>query len=223
MEKKESYRNRLPHFQQPGQAYFVTWNLKNAIPPKALKRYTTKLSELKAQIEFQKAQKGDEKRIAALKTNYYSTQRKYIKAYDDLLNTVQTPTINLFESDHLKIVINALQYWDSEKLYNYAFCVMPNHIHWVFLLYEKDDKQEPVYLQDVLQSTKRYSATSINKLRNKKGNLWQKESFDTTIRDDKHLMRAIEYTLNNPVKAGFASGWVEWPGCWCAAEFQNSF
>ena len=26
-EKKEFHRNNLPHFQQPGQAYFVTWNL----------------------------------------------------------------------------------------------------------------------------------------------------------------------------------------------------
>jgi len=38
MEKKEFYRHALPHFQQPGQAYFVTWSLKDALPAKALKR-----------------------------------------------------------------------------------------------------------------------------------------------------------------------------------------
>src|SRR5659263_575603 len=30
MEKKEFHRHYLPHFQQPGQAYFVTWSLKVA-------------------------------------------------------------------------------------------------------------------------------------------------------------------------------------------------
>ena len=35
MEKKEYYRRELPHFQQPGQSYFVTWNLKDAVPAKA--------------------------------------------------------------------------------------------------------------------------------------------------------------------------------------------
>ncbi len=50
MEKKESYGHILPHFQQPGQAYFVTWNLQEAIPKKALVRYTQKLEMLKLQI-----------------------------------------------------------------------------------------------------------------------------------------------------------------------------
>ncbi len=40
MEKKEFYRKHLPHFQQSGQAYFVTWCIKDAVPPKALESYT---------------------------------------------------------------------------------------------------------------------------------------------------------------------------------------
>jgi hypothetical protein len=51
MPKKESYRHILPHFQQPGQAYFITWNLKDAVPPKALKRYTSQLEILKSQLK----------------------------------------------------------------------------------------------------------------------------------------------------------------------------
>ena len=50
MEKKEHYRHLLPHFQQPGQAYFVTWNLKGAVPAKAFSSYTKKIAELNAQI-----------------------------------------------------------------------------------------------------------------------------------------------------------------------------
>lgn len=49
--KKEFYRHALPHFQQPGQAYFITWSLKDAVLKKALKRYSDKLNELRLQIK----------------------------------------------------------------------------------------------------------------------------------------------------------------------------
>jgi len=51
MPHKEHYRHALPHFQQPGQAYFITWSLKDAVPPKALKRYMQKLEMLKSQLD----------------------------------------------------------------------------------------------------------------------------------------------------------------------------
>lgn len=56
MEKKEFYKHILPHFQQPGQAYFVTWNLKGTVAQKSIIRYKQKLGELKNQIEFHRSQ-----------------------------------------------------------------------------------------------------------------------------------------------------------------------
>ncbi|MCF6332515.1 MAG: hypothetical protein L3J11_04445 [Draconibacterium sp.] len=50
MKKKEYYKHNLPHFQQPGQAYFVTWSLKDTVPKKALKQYSQRLEILKSQI-----------------------------------------------------------------------------------------------------------------------------------------------------------------------------
>ena len=89
---------------------------------------------------------------------------------------------------------------------------MPNHVHWVLQVFDKDENNKPVYLEDILKSTKQFSASEINKIENRKGKLWQKESFDTTIRDHKHLYYCIEYTLNNPVSAGFVKQWKNWPG-----------
>jgi hypothetical protein len=51
MEKKEFYKHRLPHFQQPGQAYFVTWCINAAVPKKALERYTKELELLRHQLD----------------------------------------------------------------------------------------------------------------------------------------------------------------------------
>jgi REP element-mobilizing transposase RayT len=79
---------------------------------------------------------------------------------------------------------------------------MSNHVHWVFNVFKNEMKNKSGFLQDILQSVKWSSANEINKNEGLKGSLWQKESFDITIRDDVHLYNAINYTINNPVKAG---------------------
>lgn len=228
MDRKEFYKHNLPHFQQPGQAYFVTWSLKDAVPKKALIRYTRKLELLKSQITSMGAANSDSlilKRrgsesaspeLEKLKTEYYSLRKKYIKAYDDLLDAERNPNVNLSKPVHTKTIIETLRFWKGIKLENYAFCIMPNHVHWVFRVFEMDKNEEPVYLQDILYSVKRFTANQINPIENRKVSLWQKESFDTTIRDKKHLYYAIEYTLNNPVSAGMVKEWKVWPGCWCS-------
>ena len=247
MEKKEFYRHYLPHFQQPGQAYFVTWCLKDAVPPKALHTYTLKLEMLKSQIlalggengsgdgsgELHSPQDnpsavtnrgtrtqnpGEENHpseLANLKRENYLVRKKYLKAFDDLLGAERNPIINLSKPANTEILIESLKFWDGKKVVNYGFTIMPNHVHWVFEVKEKDENGIAVYLQDVLQSVKRFSANRINKSENRQGVLWQKESFDTTIRDDTHLYNAIKYTLKNPVAAGLVSDWTLWPGTWC--------
>lgn len=248
MPKKEYYKHNLPHFQQPGQAYFVTWSLKDALPKHALQSYSRKLEILKSQIYalnktdtnrglksakpkvgtgvadsdppfISKSRFGDREthdQNEKLKKEYNLLRKKYIKAYNNLLDSQQNPLVDLSNPENTEIIINALKYWEDKKLKNHAFCIMPNHVHWVFELFEKDVEGNPVFMQDIMYSVKRFSSTQINKLVNRKGTLWQKESFDTTIRDEKHLYYAIQYTLNNPVKAGLVSDWINWPGCWNA-------
>lgn len=228
MDKKEHYKHILPHFQQPGQAYFVTWCLKDAVPKKALKRYTSELDILQSQIQVfgtgvmgaaicnrripESRLKTATPDLEKLKMQYYSLRKKYMKAFDDLLDAERLPSVNLSKPYNTKILVEALHFWEGKKLVNHAYSIMPNHIHWVFELLEKDEDGKPVYLQDVLQSVKRHTASQINKAEVITGALWQKESFDTTIRDDKHLYYAIRYTLNNPVSAGLVKDWKDWPG-----------
>lgn len=212
MEKKESYKNNLPHFQQPGQAYFVTWILKDAVPPKAFLSYTEKLKQLKVQINFHKQNESESKTIDSLKVQYYTTRKKYLKAYDDLLALNKNNIVDLSMSKNMKIIKEAIHFWEKKKLKNHAYSIMPNHIHWVIELLANDEDGNTVYLQDILQSVKRHTANRINKQEGRTGSLWQKESFDTTIRDEEHLYNAIEYTLNNPVSAGLVSDWNDWAG-----------
>lgn len=240
MQKKEYYKHSLPHFQQPGQTYFVTWSLKDAIPKHKLEYFEKKLEILKLRLRPGLADSGllglansdsplvesrigireshkDKSRYGnweTLEKQYFLLRKKYIQTYNDLLDIQKNPVIDLSKTAHIRIITDALTFWEAKKLKNHTFCIMPNHVHWVFELFEKDEEGNSVYLQDILYSVKRFTATKINKIENRKGALWQKESFDTTIRDERHLYYAFEYTLNNPVKAGFVKDWKDWPGCW---------
>ena len=212
MERKEAYRNNLPHFQQPGQSYFVTCCLKSAVPPKALSAYSIELESLKNQISILTEQKTFSEKADQLKSEYRLMRRKYIKAYDDLLHEQTDYIVNLSDEQNRKIMFDAFLFWEGNKIENEAFCVMPNHFHWAFHTKETDNDGNPVYLQDILRSIKSFTAKEINKLAGRSGRLWQRESFDTTIRDDKHLYHAIEYTINNPVAAGYVKKWNDWRG-----------
>jgi REP element-mobilizing transposase RayT len=212
MEKKEHHRRHLPHFQQSGQAYFVTWCIKDAIPPRALESYTIQLKDINNQIDNAKTNKADDRIISDLKMEQFRIRKKYMKAFDDLLHLQTKFIVNLSKEQNTQAVINALCYWEGKRIENHVLCVMSNHVHWVFRVYDKDENGEPIYLQNILQSVKRFTANQINKLENRIGTLWQDESYDTTIRDNLHLHNAINYTLENPVTAGLVENWWEWKG-----------
>lgn len=214
MEKKEAYKHILPHFQLPGQAYFVTFCLLDSVPPKALERYTWQLAEIKARIEYREKHFLIDPELTELKAQYNLTRKKYIKAFDDLLAQNTGHTIDLSKEALSSIIVHTLMFWNNRRLENYAWCIMPNHVHWVFKTRETDDHGKLVYLSDIMESIKKHTSIEINKVIGRKGHLWQKESFDTTIRDNEHLYNSINYTLNNPVSARFVNDWRQWPGCW---------
>jgi len=174
--------------------------------------------DLKSAIE-NRATRDASPDLEKLRMQYYSLRKKYIKAYDDLLDAERNPSVNLSKPGNTKIIAEAIQFWERKKLLNHAYSIMRNHVHWVFELLEKDSDGKPIYLQDILQSVKRHTANRINKAEGRVGSLWQKESFDTTIRDEKHLYYAIEYTLNNPVSAGLVKDWRDWAGTFRCGDF----
>jgi len=214
MEKKESYRHTLPHFQKQGQAYFVTWSLKDAIPHKVVYKAARKLNLLRLQIKTLEQLPSEFMALARAKKVYFQYRKKYIQAYAEILDNCKSPAINLSDPEIVEILVSTLQFWHGRKINNFAFTVMPNHVHWVFELYPRNQDGNPLYLQDLMQSVKRFSSNRINKVLGRTGPLWQKESFDTTIRNYRHLQCAIRYTLNNPIKAGLVGNWTDWPGTW---------
>lgn len=100
---------------------------------------------------------------------------------------------------------------------------MSNHFHWLVTVFEKDERGEQVFLQDILHSVKQFTAKKINKAENRKGQFWAHESFETTIRNNEHFANVFNYVINNPVSAGLIEDWKNWTGTWTEdMDFPNS-
>lgn len=73
-------------------------------------------------------------------------------------------------------------------------------------------------LDRIVHSWKSYAAHQANRVPRRNGAFWHRDYFDRYIRDEGHLSRTIDYIENNPVKAGLASGPLEWR--WSSARLR---
>lgn len=134
--------------------------------------------------------------------------RRYFALLEASLDKAVNSPMWLSESAVAKIVAEALHYRD-DKLYRLdAFSIMPNHIHAVFAPLMKDNVPES--LSSIMHSLKRNTSKQANRLLQRSGAFWAHETFDHYIRDRAEHLRIVEYTLNNPVKAGLVEQWQDW-------------
>lgn len=83
------------------------------------------------------------------------------------------------------------------KLYRLvAACVMPDHVH--VILCPNDGHS----LSRVMRMIKGATARLINLRRGTRGPIWQAESWDRIIRDDRECQQKLRYVLLNPVEEG---------------------
>jgi len=115
-----------------------------------------------------------------------------------------------------KIVQDAILYFEGERYYLSAWCIMPNHVHVI---------AAPINgfnLSQITHSWKSFTANKINRLLNKTGSFWDRESFDHLIRSYDDWIKSIEYIKENPVKAGLCSDSRDWFFSSCGIGFQAS-
>ena len=92
---------------------------------------------------------------------------------------------------------------------NYAWVLMPNHLHWLFLLREGT-------LAHCMQLLKGRSARSINRLRAGNSTVWQAGYFNHAVRRDDCVQRHARYIVENPIRSGLAAVVGDYAHAWCA-------
>ncbi len=212
MGKKEIYRRNLPHFHLKNQTYSITWMLAGALPGKVL-------NNLK--LEYVHLKSSDPESTINKKETLKTHRRKYLNHFDDNLHSIKASNYFLRMPKIAQIVADSIHFWDAKRYDLIAYCIMPNHVHSVLTTYKKDDQGKSIYLQDVLESVKKFSARECNKALNRRGKFWQHESFDRIIRDREDLYWTLSYVLENPVKAGYCKSWEEYKWNYIKPEFED--
>lgn len=101
------------------------------------------------------------------------------------------------------MILEACQYGNGKLFHLHAVVVMPDHVH--VLLDPLCDEDGPISIPEVMQAIKSTSAHRINKALDRKGAVWQQESFDRALRQEESIDAAVEYMMGNPVRAGIVA------------------
>jgi putative transposase len=190
---------KLPHWQPAGATFFITMRLAGSIPNHIIAQY-------KAQKNIEE---NELKRIfpndpLLLADQLYDLDKKYFGIFDKELDKSNEPYW-LKEKAIAEIIKESIAFFEGKELNTHAYCIMPNHLHWVFT-----HNEEAQVLWRILQRMKRYTGTQCNKLLQRQGQFWEEESYDHIVRDAKEFDNIVWYTLQNPIKAGFVKIWKEW-------------
>ncbi|CAN5647717.1 hypothetical protein BH20VER1_BH20VER1_08750 [soil metagenome] len=185
-EEIEVHRNFLPHWQQPGALYFLTWRLADSLPPAVL----DELREERTRWLAAHSQPWSDD----VEAEYHLRFTQYT---DELLDRGSGGCV-LARADAGAIVADALRFFDGKRYALEAYCIMPNHVHVLVRLHDGEK------LPDLLQSWKRHTAREINRLLQREGPLWQEDYFDRLVRSEEHFAALKRYIAANPVKANLS-------------------
>ena len=111
---------------------------------------------------------------------------------------------------------DALLHFHNERYELLAWCVMPNHVHVLVHVW-----QMPLW--KTVRSWKHFVQTQARLLAERRPPAfqWQREYWDTFMRDEDQERKAVRYIENNPVKVRLCRVDKEWP--FSSARFRNQF
>jgi putative transposase len=203
---KIEYRRNLTHRQPIGGTFFVTFRLAGTLPLSVWQQY-----------ERESAQRQRAIRQAAppdLPLQLYREEKRRFARFDRLLDQGLTDVTYLQNPELATIVRDGIHHFDGRSYELLAYTIMPNHVHLlVDFSPQLDAPSEKSYQQlyHLLKVLKGYTAYRCNRVLNKQGTFWQRESYDHLVRDARELQNVVAYILENPVKAGLVTRASDWP------------
>jgi REP element-mobilizing transposase RayT len=207
LDYKPFYRRNLPHIQPPGAGLFVTFRLAGSLPRCVIEALLAAQDVLEQQLAA--IPEGSERDQLA-----YREQRRLFGRWDTALDTNLEGPHWLRDPRAADQVAQSLHFLDGKQYDLDCYSILSNHVH-VILTPLPTEADCYHALQDIMHSLKGYTANHINPVLGRTGQFWQHENYDHYIRDPDEWLRIRWYVLNNPVKAGLAATWRDWPWTYC--------
>ena len=113
-----------------------------------------------------------------------------------------------FERNDYNYFLSRYKHYLSELVDTYAYCLMPNHFH--FLIQVKENISSEGLLTKSFKDFFISYAKSINKKYNRTGSLFQSKFRKKLIDKDEYLIWLIFYIHHNPIEAGICNSMDEW-------------
>ena len=176
-------KRHLPHWEQPGVSYFVTFRLSDSVANEVLAQWR-------------------EERALWLKFHPppwdWKTAREYMRRFEEdreqWLDRGHGSCL-LRDQNVQAIVKENLDHFDRDRYVIDGFVIMPNHVHVVVKPLGTNS------LSMILHSWKSFTSKAINSAIRRSGAVWMAETFDTIVRDYSHLAACRDYIARNPQQA----------------------
>jgi putative transposase len=212
---KYSYRSRnLPHRYDIDKPIFITFRLKFTLPQSVVEELNIRKKDW--YVKCQNLPSSEKQNM--LKTK----NATFFNWFDEFLaKSTEIPQL-LHRADLTKIIAQCLHYFNNQHYQLLSFCIMPNHVH-VLILPITQPNGDIINPAHINYTWKKFSATQINKILDRKGSLWQQESYDHLVNSDNEFYNILEYIIDNPVKAGLIQNWEEWKGTWIKEDLKPDF
>jgi putative transposase len=182
----EKSLNKLPHWEQVGATYFITFRLADAVPL-ALRTKWKRERDIWLKFHPRPWNAGTEKEY----------HLRFSAQMDKWLDAGHGSCV-LRQVECRAVAERVLRKFD--RYIHHAWIIMPNHVHTLTTL----KPESPI--KDVLQGWKGVSSNGVNRLLGRRGTLWLEDYFDRLIRDGDHFASCVRYNRNNPRKAKLKEG-----------------
>lgn len=202
-EKVTVTRGHLPHWDQQGATYFITWRTADSIPKDVWQRWRADRDTWLEAHQIDPTAKDWRMRVEELADDERQDFRRFAKALEDELDEGHGQCV-LKRSDLAGIVSDALRFFDGDRYVLGDYVVMPNHVHLLV-----GGMARNAMLKQV-ESWKKWSAIKINEALGTSGRFWQDESFDHLVRSEASFMKFRQYIEANPRRAKLREGEFVW-------------
>ncbi len=197
---KTHYQRKLPHVLPPGAVIFFTFRLAGSLPVAVLEQL--------AENQYFALQEATSMPAAQQVEAIIKIKKQQFAKFDTLLDQATHGPAWLRMPDVANTIMQEINALAELRVVVLAYCLMPNHVHLVAQLPD----EATFSAARMMQRLKGRTAVAANRLLGLQGQpFWQHESYDHVVRDGKEQERIIAYVLNNPVKAGLAENWSQWP------------